>query len=277
MERLTIGEMARVNNVSAQTLRLYDKIDLLKPEYINEVTGYRYYNIKQSAKLDMIQYMKSIGMSLCEIKEHFEKQDIEIIKQILQNHKENLDKKMNELKCSKNAVERTIKNLNRYHSSPRDGEIVIEYIPKRQIYIYESTINFYDYGIEAYERMLRELKRHLLLCNLPTVYFCNVGTIMRLEYLKKREFISTEVFLFVDEDFNASDKTSIIEENTFLCIYCDSFYKEIEYANKLLDYAKQHNYNIVGDYICEVVAELPIFNYNERNMFIKLQVPISFK
>ncbi|HBR01863.1 MAG TPA: MerR family transcriptional regulator, partial [Ruminiclostridium sp.] len=31
-----------------------------------------------------------------------------------------------------------------------------------------------------------------------------------------------------------------------------------------------------GDYICEVVAELPVFPENERNMFIKLQIPIEF-
>lgn len=277
MDRLTIGEMAKINNVSSQTLRLYDRINLLKPDYINDETGYRYYSIKQSAKLDMIQYMKSLGMSLCNIKEQLDKQDIEIIKGLLQSHKENIEKQINELKLTKNAIERTISNYNRYFSAPKDGVIVTEHIPKRRIYSYESGINFYDYGIEAYEMMLRELKKHLISYNLPMVYFENVGTILRLKHLKKREYVSTEVFLMVDEDFKALNETSIIDENTFLCIYCDSFYKEKEYANKLLDYAAEQGWDIVGDFLCEVVAELPIFNYNERNMFIKLQIPISFK
>jgi DNA-binding transcriptional MerR regulator len=59
MKKLSIGEMAKINHVSVQTLRYYDRIDLLKPIYVNEETNYRYYDIKQSAIVDMIQYMKS--------------------------------------------------------------------------------------------------------------------------------------------------------------------------------------------------------------------------
>ena len=35
---------------------------LLKPCYVDEQTHYRYYDIKQNARLDMIQYMKELGM-----------------------------------------------------------------------------------------------------------------------------------------------------------------------------------------------------------------------
>ena len=36
---------------------------------MDEQTHYRYYGIKQNACLDMIQYMKELGMELKEIKE----------------------------------------------------------------------------------------------------------------------------------------------------------------------------------------------------------------
>ena len=49
MEGLTIGQMTKLNNITEQTLRLYDKIGLLKPHIINKENGYRYYSIKQSA------------------------------------------------------------------------------------------------------------------------------------------------------------------------------------------------------------------------------------
>ena len=42
---------------------------LLQPSEINAETGYRYYNIKQCAQLDMIQYMKALGMNLVQIKQ----------------------------------------------------------------------------------------------------------------------------------------------------------------------------------------------------------------
>ena len=44
-------------------------MNLLTPCYVDEKTCYRYYDIKQNARLDMIQYMKELGMELKEIKE----------------------------------------------------------------------------------------------------------------------------------------------------------------------------------------------------------------
>jgi len=81
VRRLTIGEMAKLNNISSQTLRYYDQIGLIHPEWIDDATGYRYYDINQSAKLDLIYHMKSLGMSLESIRQLFEKKDIRLIEE----------------------------------------------------------------------------------------------------------------------------------------------------------------------------------------------------
>ena len=116
---LTIGQMAKLNNISKQALRLYDRIGLLKPHYVDEQTGYRYYNIKQCARLDMIQYMKELGMSLKQIKEHLDRQDIRVIQEVLKRQKELLDDKIEELNQKQKAVIRSIESYNRYAASPR--------------------------------------------------------------------------------------------------------------------------------------------------------------
>ncbi|NLZ91947.1 MAG: MerR family transcriptional regulator, partial [Clostridiales bacterium] len=63
-ELLKIGEMAKLNHISTQTLRLYAKNKLLEPEYLDKNTGYRYYTIAQCAKLDLIKVLKSCRLSL---------------------------------------------------------------------------------------------------------------------------------------------------------------------------------------------------------------------
>ncbi|MBQ3421288.1 MAG: MerR family transcriptional regulator, partial [Romboutsia sp.] len=65
----SIGEMSKLYNISIETLRHYDRIGILKPEYINEKTGYRYYSTKNFIALDLIKNFKAIGLSLEEIKE----------------------------------------------------------------------------------------------------------------------------------------------------------------------------------------------------------------
>ena len=85
---ISIGEMAKINRTTVPTLRLYDSMGLLTPYYTDEETHYRYYDIKQKARFDMIQYMKELGMELKEIKELYDKQDINLIEQILRQKKE---------------------------------------------------------------------------------------------------------------------------------------------------------------------------------------------
>lgn len=38
-----------------------------------------------------------------------------------------------------------------------------------------------------------------------------------------------------------------------------------------------NNLIIYGDYICEVLSELSMFDHHERSMFLRLQVPVFFK
>lgn len=277
MDRLTIGQMAELNRISEQTLRLYDKLGLLKPSSVNKENGYRFYSIKQCARLDMIQHMKSMGMTLNNIKKLLDKKDVSLIKSILQQKSQGIDNEIKELKFQKKALERTIESYDRYETSPPDGIISIEYIGKRLMYLIDSGINFYDYDLSVYEEILRKLKLSLITDNLPKVYFCNAGTILRKDKLIKREFVSSEVFVFIDKDYAKEELVSALPSGMYLCIYCNKFEKEKEYINRLLDFAEEKGYSITGDYICEVLADLPIFEQHERGMFLRLQVPIIIK
>lgn len=277
MEKLTVGQMSKLNHISEQTLRFYDKIKLLEPDTINEETGYRYYSIKQSAILDMIQYMKSLGMDLKEIKKHFESKDPSLIKSILTQKSSNIDNEIRELKYQKRAIERTLQSYQRYEASPPDGTIVLEYIEKRQMYCIDADINFYDYGIEMYEEMVRTLKESLISNNLPQIYFCNAGTILRKDNLENHRFYSSEIFVFVDRDLVPDKLTIAIPASTYLCIYCNKFEKEKEYVEYLLKAIEDKGYLINGDYICEVISEFPLLERKERGMFLRLQVPIKYR
>ena len=85
----------------------------------DEETHYRYYDIKQNARFDMIQYMKELGMELKEIKELFDKQDINLIEQILRQKKEQTVVQMQELKFKMQAIDRTVASIERYKKSEK--------------------------------------------------------------------------------------------------------------------------------------------------------------
>jgi DNA-binding transcriptional MerR regulator len=64
-----IGEVADMFDTSIRALRLYDKMDLFKPEHTDEQTGYRYYTADQLQLLNTILVFKGIGVKLIDIKE----------------------------------------------------------------------------------------------------------------------------------------------------------------------------------------------------------------
>ena len=67
-ELFSIGRLSKIAKVSIDTIRYYDSIGLLKPAYISEDTGYRYYGTGQVEMLDKIKELKDYGFSLNEIK-----------------------------------------------------------------------------------------------------------------------------------------------------------------------------------------------------------------
>ena len=89
---LTIGQMAKLNRISEQTLRLYEKKGLLQPVSRDDLTGYRFYDIRQSAVLDMIRYMKALGMNLKEIKIQLKEKDMCYMHEILKQRQNQIDK-----------------------------------------------------------------------------------------------------------------------------------------------------------------------------------------
>ncbi|MFI1157293.1 MerR family transcriptional regulator [Streptomyces sioyaensis] len=63
----TIGDFARYGRVSARMLRHYDALGLLRPARTDPVSGYRYYEAAQLARLNRIIALKDLGFSLQQV------------------------------------------------------------------------------------------------------------------------------------------------------------------------------------------------------------------
>ena len=62
-----IGEFSNLSGLSINTLHHYNEIGILKPEQVDEFTGYRYYNALQLVTVNKIMALKDAGFSLSEI------------------------------------------------------------------------------------------------------------------------------------------------------------------------------------------------------------------
>lgn len=108
-QMLTIGELAAKTEVTIRTLRYYDKIDLLSPRHYKE-GGHRLYQEEDIMRLQQIQSLKLIGLSLKEIKELLDKSSVELEQETLHIA---IDSKLAHLKKERESIEKTISAL--YH------------------------------------------------------------------------------------------------------------------------------------------------------------------
>lgn len=274
---ISIGKMAKINRISVPALRLYDEMGLLTPRYTDPDTGYRYYDLQQSARLDMIAYMKELGMQLSEIRDIFLSEDIALIEEKLIEKNEMIHQQMRDLKAQHDAVQRTIASIERYRKSPVTGTLSLEYIDRRYIWSIPCR-NFYEGDISDFESALSALRSALIKHSVKHVHSYNVGTSIVQSDFENGVFKAADVFIFGDKQLtNYGGNVSILESGMYACIYLDKYDDEPSCAGALLRYCKENGYKISGNYICEVMTEFNIFDSTQRNMFIRLQVLVSFR
>lgn len=274
---LSIGEMAEANRVSIATLRLYDRMGLLKPSYRDTESNYRYYDIRQTSRLDIIRYLQNLGMSLAEIQALLEKEDIILIEQKLIERNNQIHQQMRDLEAMHEAVERAIQSIERYRKSPASGTISLEFIDQRHILYIPCQENFYDGGVVAYEKAVGELRRELMRRNVPQLLSYSLGTSVKREDFQRQVLTADKIFIFGDKHLrDYGENFQVIESGMFACLYLDDFDQEAEGARKLLAYCQANRYTPSGDYLCEEMTELNLFDHRKRNMFIRLQVPVTF-
>ena len=158
---LKIGEMAELNHVSAQTLRLYDKNKLLEPQYMDPETGYRYYTLEQCAKLDMIRALKSCHLPLQKIREIFELSSEECLIQVLEEQIGALSREIYNSSVSRNNLIRIQKNIQMLNALPPFGQVFFEYVPERKLDVQNTEVDFFSQGYKGYEKMLRHMQNYL--------------------------------------------------------------------------------------------------------------------
>lgn len=108
---MTVGELAKILNISIRTLQYYDKINLLSPSKLSE-GGRRLYSQGDMATLHQIITLKSFGFSLDDIKSKLmPSENTNDILAVLKKQEELLTEKVSKLNNSINAIKILYTNI----------------------------------------------------------------------------------------------------------------------------------------------------------------------
>ena len=144
--KLSTGQVSKLFGISKDTLRYYDNLGILKPD-TNKQNGYRCYSQKHLDQLNLILLTKDLDISLSDIKETIESEELCEYKQLITKQESMIEEKIEELK-KKHAQ---LKNLNKIIETIENYENEYDF---NKISIYESTYKFY--GVEIKKMLEKE-------------------------------------------------------------------------------------------------------------------------
>ena len=230
-----IGEFSHLCETTIKTLRHYDKINLLKPTKVDNLTGYRYYEENQIKTLEKIKQLQYAGFSLKDIKDLLKETNQEKLNKQIENIKEENSKKITILQKLKNNMAKQTVELITNPNFLIIGKIttlkeresikkILNQIDKKQ----DNYFKNYDIIIENYEKGYEEKNINCLIGRIiPEHLKDNPNTL--LEYKKKGLIITNSNK--VQTVLHAEVKETVTET-----------YKEI------IEYAHKNNIQIRGNF-----------------------------
>lgn len=201
----TVGQLAKLMDVSVRTLHYYDEIGLLKPSAKSEA-GYRYYTKDDLIQLQQILVLKQLGFKLTQIKEMLghsksKPKKAEKWKQVFEMELEKIAKEKRRLEQMEQSLHAVL------HSLELTGDVTTDYI----VAIIQSVQM--DYGESFLSRNFTKDEQSTLLKQMPNLFNDNAKTKKWINLLKKvhrtksepidsvlSQQLAVEIMEFIEED-----------------------------------------------------------------------------
>jgi DNA-binding transcriptional MerR regulator len=152
-----IGDFSKLSQVSVKALRFYDEVGLLKPTYVDRLTGYRYYSATLLPRLNRIMAFKELGFSLEEIARLLDGDlPVDRVRESLQSRREQLTRRIERERAQLAEVEAWLQEIEQAGRVPK-YEITVKRVAPRLVASVRDTLSSY----EDAEALFDELYSHL--------------------------------------------------------------------------------------------------------------------
>lgn len=269
--KFKIGEFSKFNRITVKTLRHYEKIGLLKPNEVDEWTGYRYYDVSQFDKLSEILYLKKLCFSLTEIRDMFEdgldfppQEAVKTKIEACQQEKSLLRWQLDELKKLENHI----------RGGSKMEKVFIKQLPGVTVASFRKVIKSYDeLSYLCCNVIGQEMQRCGCTCD-------NVSYCYTVEHDKehKETDIDVEYCEAVDKPFTESDSLKcrfVPEVRTAVCINHHGSYNDFQRSMaEIMSYVENNGFRI---------TQSPRFSYidgpwnkdKEEDYLTEIQIPVE--
>ena len=246
----SISEAAKIVGLTTETLRHYDRIDLVKPCKKDQWSGYRYYSEQEIVRLNTIQALRCMDLSLKEIKKVLEYDNLEEIIEFLKQAEKKADQKIEKLKYAKAKIQLARTDYeNKQGNKQLHQDIFYQQIDERVILLSDSMeqptlSNLWNYHSHFYEQTNDLQKQKYSFEDLAGIYTKDGKSSLFavcIQYPSKKDLV-------------------VLPSGTYICANCGEEDRE-DILKKLLDIIKQ-KYGKNPEFIVQIVVITGILQWN---------------
>ena len=260
--RFRAGEMAKMHHISKQTLIYYDKIGLFRPMEVDPATGYRYYHLDQCEDLDIIIFLKSLGMKLKEIKAYRNQTAIRDRIGLLESQGRNIRKKLEQIHRVRRRLDTMVSSL-KANLAVTPYEKGIKWMPKRPLFSMEVPAPGDLYAMElCFKEMFRSAREDS---------YANIHDLIVVVEMGPD---GTEIFkkVTLPSDDRAND---LFEDGYFAYFFHKGPYEELAASQaELENFIRASGHCITGPALVRpLLSKLAVSD--EKDVLVEIQIPVE--
>lgn len=266
----TIGDISKIFHLSPGSLRHYENLGILIPEYVDPQTNYRYYSARQFEILNTVRYLRALDMPLPQIADFFKNRDIDVIENKLLMQKQRVIEKKKELENVEKKIDNRLRLINDARNSEL-GKIRLSLNPPCRIIRIKGTLKLKNQ--EEIETSVSMLSAQV---DEPVVFLGKVGFGISQKNLCSGSYDKYDYIFLVIEDEDKTDiDAELLPETLCVCVrFRGSHGEAAAQYRRLTDYIEKNNLKIAG-----FSREITLIDYgftNDTEKFVtEIKIPVK--
>lgn len=244
---LRISDFAQLSRVSPKALRLYDRLNLLKPIATDAETGYRYYSASQLSRLNRILVLKDLGFSLEQIGQILDENlSIETIRTLLQLKQTEIQQRLLADQDRLMRVENQLQKLEQEGKMP-NYDVVLKSVESQLVAATTGVIPNYAECAPIFNQLFDQAYDHVAKQGLKRV---GAGIALYHDTKLRDHHIPVEAAASIYEPIPSGDGVWVYElpsVETMVCVVHHGTFTTLEQAySALLAWVEHNHYQIIG-------------------------------
>lgn len=263
----TIGQICKLYDLGADSLRYYEKKGILKP--FRKENGYRVYGLEHIFRLNIIKDLRKLGFSIKQIKEYLEKRNLNSTINLIQSEINLVNKEIKLMEDLKMNLQEKLNTLKQLEEINNTEKIEIKKLEKRKIILIDTPNNDSDEIDLAFRKLEGQRDDKLYLLGNK-----NMGVFLSRKSVENKNYsVYSHAFFFVKE--NSKNYDAIISKGDFISLtYKGNYAKSTIYFEEMMKYMNENNYRLKGPPM--EIYRVDIHETEVEDEFVtELQLPVE--